>query len=325
MVFQPQQPNVERAAEFDLSVPEHAYIFGLFQTDGHLRSEARNRGYLALELSDRDADIIHKVSGMLPVTATINTRSRTTNFTNGRVVGSHILRVHDWGFRLRLIELGLPEGRKSAVIAPPTAPYSVPDYWRGVIDGDGSLGITPSTRKPFVSLVTDSDVLADSFRALLFDVTGRTYLAGRNQRDGAYNIMTTGKYAQALAVFLYYDGCLSMDRKAASARAVAEWTPEETRPRKGMRRWTPDEDAVLLKDGPEAAAELTGRSIGAAEGRLYYIQPSKHHGHARASSWGDEEDNLLVALGVSGFLESGTSRSEGAATMRLHRLKTGRA
>lgn len=270
--LKPRQPKTERAAQFDLMVPEHAYAFGLFQTDGHLCSNSRNRGNLSLELSSRDADILPKLAAILPVTATIHSRERTTNFTNGKLTSQHTLRVHDWGFRLRLVELGLPAGKKSELIAPPATPYSVPDYWRGVVDGDGSLGIT-GLDKAFMALVTASDPLADGFKDLVEELTGYRLGTKRNARDGVYNLMPTNARAQILAAYLYYDGCLAMGRKLRAAQDVASWRPAV--PPARILPWTGEEDTLLMTLGvSEAIAAGLSRTPTAAYQRLRSISVS---------------------------------------------------
>ncbi|MCU7822530.1 hypothetical protein [Kitasatospora sp. DSM 101779] len=42
---------------FDLENPDHAYMFGFLQADGHLYAGTRNRGRISVELSARDSPL----------------------------------------------------------------------------------------------------------------------------------------------------------------------------------------------------------------------------------------------------------------------------
>jgi len=44
----------------DLTIPEHAYMFGFIQADGHLYQTTRNRGKLQIELKESDGCILEK-------------------------------------------------------------------------------------------------------------------------------------------------------------------------------------------------------------------------------------------------------------------------
>jgi len=73
-----------------------------------------------------------------------------------------MLTVYDLNFRNALIKLDMVYGRKSYSINLPKSELSEKDYFRGVIDGDGSLGLT-SNGYPFVSLVTSSEAFAEAY------------------------------------------------------------------------------------------------------------------------------------------------------------------
>ncbi len=65
----------------DLTRPEHAYLFGFLQCDGHLSKSARNRGRLSVELSVRDVALLERFQELVPYPTSITTRTRGTNFT----------------------------------------------------------------------------------------------------------------------------------------------------------------------------------------------------------------------------------------------------
>ncbi|MGN6694564.1 MAG: hypothetical protein ACTHN0_10345, partial [Aquihabitans sp.] len=51
---------------FDLTKPDHAYLFGLLQTDGHHSASTRNRGRVTIELHVDDAALLHKLVDLVP-------------------------------------------------------------------------------------------------------------------------------------------------------------------------------------------------------------------------------------------------------------------
>ncbi|MGY1833695.1 LAGLIDADG family homing endonuclease [Blastococcus sp. SYSU DS0510] len=239
--------------------PDHAYFFGFAQTDGNHYAGTRQRGRLSIELSERDAAVLHSFTTLFDVYSRVSCRERTTNFGRHR---SATWTACDLALRQELVELGLPTGRKSMTAAPPPGPFSVRDYLRGLIDGDGCVGFS-STGRPFVGFVTASQPLAEFFCTQALEVVGAYRAANRNARDGVFNIMVTADPAASLAGWLYPDGCLAVDRKREAARRVAAWTRPtgmRARPVAGARRWTAQEDADVFNGSVRQVARRLRRS-----------------------------------------------------------------
>lgn len=194
----------------DLENEVHAYFYGLALADGHLRESDRNRGYLAIELMDSDASVLRDLSRRLPWKSSVSTRSRKTNFSEKS--SSVCMRICDRELRRQLVELGFPVGKKSHIVGAPSGRYSRRDFWRGFIDGDGSIGNT-LTGLPFISVVTKSSVLAQQYKDFVFDMTGKMLGTGLNSRDKVYNLMITGKAAGVLASALYGNCSIAITRK----------------------------------------------------------------------------------------------------------------
>lgn len=253
----------------DLTRPEYAYLFGLLQTDGHLGEGKGAKGKLTLELNARDAAILPVLQTLFPCYTSVRTRIRSTNFRNG--YASSVLTVSDLGTREELKSLGLPVGSKSSDVAPPTVPFVAADYFRGVIDGDGSLGCT-ARGLPFVSLVTASDRLATAFIEFIKQVTGLHKTASRNRRDQVFNLSVFREPAQQLASAMYYPDCLAIPRKKALAMEVIDWKrPDTMRFGPERRTWTPEEDAYLMTHSVTesvAALKRTKKSVGIRQWRL---------------------------------------------------------
>src|SRR5215470_10436287 len=106
------------AMRFDLSDPASAYVFGFMQADGHHYAGRGRKGRISVEIKAKDADLLRAMQRAIPWRTTITFRTRATNFAES--AESAILNRCALEGHTRLLELGLPVSRKSAIIAPPT-------------------------------------------------------------------------------------------------------------------------------------------------------------------------------------------------------------
>ncbi|MER6072360.1 LAGLIDADG family homing endonuclease [Streptomyces sp. NPDC001852] len=254
----------------DLTVPEYAYMFGFLQADGHLAKGTGQKGRLTVEISARDIDLLRKFQKLTPYYSSITERTRSTNFTETHTAA--IWSLCSLEARTTLNELGLPYGRKSKTIAPPSVEFPRRDYLRGLIDADGSVGFT-GKGFPFVSLTTASSAIASCLRDYCRDVTGAERILKRNARDDIYNVLYLKEVAQRLATDLYYPGCLALERKHTAADSLSTWVrPAGMRAAYTRRRWTEHEDRILLQlNSPTATAEVLGRTTQSCHLRLWRL------------------------------------------------------
>ncbi|MGI8797415.1 MAG: hypothetical protein ACR2IR_12680 [Acidimicrobiia bacterium] len=242
----------------DLTVPEHAYMFGFLQGDGSLKAETGQKGQLTVELSVRDTTVLEKFQRLLPFSSSLRTRTRDTNFSKRYT--SIVWTVNALKFREELIELGLPVGRKSTRVRPPSVAFSTSDYLRGLVDADGSVGFRKRGRLPFVGITTASAAIKDFFIQSCPDDIGRPRKSRRNSRDAMFNPMASQEAAVGLARTLYYDGCLGLDRKLLAARRVEQWVRPAGMKVMNPRAWESVEDAVLFQGSVREVALLLGRT-----------------------------------------------------------------
>jgi hypothetical protein len=244
------------AHEFmDLTVPECAYMFGFLQADGHLYQGAGQKGRLTVELGVRDIDLLYRFKHLTPYDSRVSERTRSTNFAENH--HSAVWTLCSLEARTKLNELGLPYGRKSRQIAPPSVDFSRRDYLRGLIDADGSIGFA-GQGIPFVSLTTSSTAIATHLGFYAREITGVERVINRNTRDEVYNITYEKEAAQTLATDLYYPGCLSLGRKQVKADAVAAWTrPLDMRVAHSRRLWTYAPMAARQQPDVDAKRSIT--------------------------------------------------------------------
>jgi hypothetical protein len=226
---------------------------------------------LTFEIARRDEEILLRIRGALPYTSSLGRRTRTTNFK--AEYETSILSVFDRDFRERFIEWGMPIGRKSHEVAPPRVPFAEFDYVRGLLDGDGSVGVT-ELGFPFVSLNTTSDAIAAFYVDFLHRVTGRPRkTTSRNARDDAYNIAVFKELAQAVISPVYYDGALALTRKKSAARTALDWRrPVGVRGPYIARRWTARDDEYALTHSVEQSMRALDRTRASVSMRLWRLR-----------------------------------------------------
>ena len=255
----------------DLTVPEYAYMFGFLQADGHLAQGPGQKGRLTVEINARDIQILRVFQRLTPYHSRVTERTRKTNFAE--VHTSAIWTLCALEARTLINELGLPYGRKSRTVAPPKGALSVRDYVRGIIDADGSVGVTKAGF-PFVSVTTASTAICAYISSYAQQVTGAERTLKRNTRDDIYNILYTKENAQVLAATLYYPGSLSLARKQAAASDLSKWVrPTDMKIAPPRKRWAEQEDRILLRLGNHAeAAAALGRTEKSCLVRLWRLR-----------------------------------------------------
>ncbi|MEU1177436.1 LAGLIDADG family homing endonuclease [Streptomyces sp. NPDC005820] len=265
------EPNAHRF--MDLTIPEYAYMFGFLQADGHLHQGVGQKGRLSVELNIRDIDLLYRFKHLTPYNSRVAERTRSTNFVEEYHSATWTLCSLE--ARTKLNELGMPYGRKSQTIAPPSVEFSRRDYLRGIIDADGSVGYA-GQGIPFVCLTTSSTAIAAYLSAYARELTGAERTANRNARDEVYNIAYEKEAAQLLATDLYYPRCLSLGRKQVKAEAVSSWTRPYDMRIVHSRRWTaPEDNALLQSDDIPAVAEKLGRSEQSCRMRRWRLRNSR--------------------------------------------------
>lgn len=195
-----------------------SYLFGILITDGNLYLNTRNRGRVSLELGEKDIDLIKKLYDAFPG-SNIHFRIRNTNFkTNYKTC---IFTNTKREFRESLIKVGFPTTNKTLNACPPTVSFYEEDFWRGVIDGDGSIGVT-AKGIPFVSLVTKSEYLKDAYLDYIKTKFGILKNINRNKRDGVYNILIMYNNSKIILHDLYNncENSLFLNRKYEIAKNI---------------------------------------------------------------------------------------------------------
>ncbi|TCU34134.1 hypothetical protein [Rhizobium azibense] len=221
----------ESIARFDLMNETHAYFYGLALADGSIRGrngDARLSGAVSIEIKQADREVLDILRERLPWQFRITDRTRPSPFNLVHGTFSALV-CHAFDLRGQMMDAGFPVGKKSRICAPPKSDYDAKAFWRGFLDGDGSIGFT-ATGIPFVSLVTVSESIFTSYCNFIESVLGWRPAPSRNTRDNAWNITLYRGKAVRFAEFLYSGAVISMRRKAEAAAAIMAGDWEKNAP-----------------------------------------------------------------------------------------------
>jgi len=260
----------------NLKIPEHSYFFGFVQTDGSLSRFGHfpNKGKLQIEVGEKDLHVLKSFRKLFSsVYSSISLRVRDTNFKNN--YRSYVFGIFNMAFRDEINQLGIPYGKKSKIVAPPSNDFSERDYARGLVDGDGSVGLT-NRGIPFISITVTSDKLKNYFFDVITKITKERKKINRNKRDGIYNIMINRGKAQQFIKYLYYPGCLALKRKLKSVKTALGWIRPETMTRILFQKdWEKWEDEYILTHSLEESRERLGRTENSIGMRLWRFKTNK--------------------------------------------------
>lgn len=250
-----------------------SYFIGFAQCDGSLyKSKNSNKGRFSIELKEEDSELLYEFKNMIPYNSSIRFRTRDTNFKNG--AKSCIFSVCDIEFRNKINKIGIPYGKKSDIVYKPEDVIDC-DYFRGIIDADGSLGFT-KVGFPFLSFCTKSEKLAYDFLEFLNKITNKEKILNRNKRDNIFNITIYKEDAVNIIEYLYYDGSINLNRKYELAKDIIKWKrPSDMKLRDfSVKKWAKEEDEFILNNTIDISIEVLNRTEKSIKTRLWRLKKS---------------------------------------------------
>lgn len=289
----------------DLTLEEKSYIYGLLITDGtmHIQNSETYTGQVQLEVSKRDEDIIDKLNSIISY-STKRERIRNTNFKENYC--SIIFATSRQSFIKDLIDFGFPIENKTINARPPSFEYDKSAFWRGVLDGDGSLGIEHSSKdtlRAYLSLTTKSEQLKDEFCKYLNSITGKMYDPKRNKRDNIYNIGCVGYTACKVLKEIYRNCTIYLDRKYNKFLECLQWEVNQQLTERKPCVYTPrvvtDETREKLKKA--AKIRFQRPEDNPMYGRTHSEEAKKKMSEASKKRWENEEYKKRVSANRKGI------------------------
>lgn len=217
IVLPPAREGVRRytlnESYFDeMAAEEQAYWLGFITADGGIIRSGRTFA-LRLELAEIDGEHVRRLADALGSNKPVCSRP-------GFVYAS----FDSWRLVECLERLGLTP-RKSATVEPWNGPADLmPHYWRGLFDGDGSIGKV-RTRTDWCLSICGSRACVEAFADWAMSISGGTAIP-HPARKGSFCwrwAVTGGRKAQLLADALYGNATVALPRKretAALLRAI---------------------------------------------------------------------------------------------------------
>ncbi|MFG1838289.1 hypothetical protein ACGFH8_07615 [Micromonospora sp. NPDC049175] len=197
-----------RHEAFDLLTPEACYWLGFLFADGCVTYRAGHLPQISVGLAQRDRDHLVLLRAFLGSSSSISKPNPTQ--------GSCQFSVRSTRLAERMIVLGRYEGTLGERLDESR------DFWRGVVDGDGSIG---SYRRPGPRLsefaqfrLVGSQRLLDAF-AVFLRSHGIHGLSVRPHKS-IYTIGTTCGPAERIIGLLYAGAPVALARKAETAEKI---------------------------------------------------------------------------------------------------------
>ena len=194
---------------FDQLTPAAAYWVGFLFADGSVSKE-RQPKRVSVRVSERDREHLVKLRAFLRSTHTIGTEP-AGNYGGYRSRPSVRFSVSSAQLAERILCLGRYDGPINATLVESR------DFWRGVVDGDGSLGIL-ATGYAYFGLV-GSRRLLEAFLLFLRSNDLDAKMTIRPDKT-IFQIATAGYTAERIVCFLYDNTDVALDRKAAAATEI---------------------------------------------------------------------------------------------------------
>ena len=113
-----------------------------------------------------------------------------------------------------------------------------------------------------------------SFLSFLFNNFNIAKEISRNKRDDIYNIVVFNEQAIAIAMRLYDNATIFMDRKHCQYLKMLQWqrTVPMASPRK---KWTMEDDEYILTHSVSQSAIFLGRTLSSVKNRLFRLHQQK--------------------------------------------------
>jgi hypothetical protein len=200
------------------------YLVGLIAADGCLASKTKH-----VNITSKDHAFLETLK------ATLGLENKIGIKRNGRGQEQYQIQFCNRDFYDFLLSIGLTPAKSLTLSGLEVPEEGFIDFVRGVIDGDGSIRrwIHSTNRHEQWSLrvCSASPIFANWFKNAVeswFMVKGDMYRA----KSGAFSVKFGKMAAQKILKDCYYEGCLSLERKATLARlccaSESGWSKSKT-------------------------------------------------------------------------------------------------
>ena len=185
-----------------------AYLLGFFICDGNIRGNT-----IRIELQEKDQEVLHFMKKELHAEQEVKFRARYDKRT-GKTYKSCLFYISSKIMRQQLEAFGVTSAKSGKEICPDIPTEYIPDFVRGIIDGDGSIieKHIVVNRRPYKSFRVE---IASSCKQFLLDMQEKylfkTGTIRKNKNCYAWSVENRPQIKQLLN-FIYNDN-FKLERK----------------------------------------------------------------------------------------------------------------
>lgn len=195
---------------FDVLGEHAAYWVGFLMADGCVHSNK-----VVINLASKDKDHLYRFREFLGSTHAISDDTLSTmGFGSGTF---NRFTFRSTAITNRLKELGVQPRKTQTAEAPPQLAYDR-DFWRGMVDGDGCLGLHSKRRMSPRIRLKGTRRITEQF--LDFAKSIHPVWAKPRQAPGCFEVSISDRPAFAVISALYADCCVALERKLEIARGI---------------------------------------------------------------------------------------------------------
>lgn len=193
--------NILNQEKFDIVTHSSAYWIGFLYADGCIFNNQ-----IKITLQERDIEHLEKfntfLEGNLNIRYVKSTKAYTVGFSSKYMVE-------------RLKSFGIYQNKTFSCVPPTLLEFNI-DFWRGVIDGDGHLGISNGCGKdkrirPRLELCGNYATVV-GFKVFI-DTQIENFINVISRHSSIYKIQSSGNKAFKIARLLYDNAEVFLDRK----------------------------------------------------------------------------------------------------------------
>ena len=200
---------------FERNTEGSAYFYGLMLADGCMTGRGKR---LVIELQSDDAPILETMRSELNLPNPVSHTTRKNDLTKASQLSFTVDGIYE-----SFTKLGYT-AKKSTFEFAPDRFLSNRHFWRGLIDGDGSISKTESKNRRVY--LCGSKKLCDQFLTYCQSVNPSINTSTALMKGNLYRVSITGVKAATVLNELYSNSNFKLDRKAYNAERLIEKYPE---------------------------------------------------------------------------------------------------
>jgi hypothetical protein len=206
---------------FDEVTESSAYWIGFLMADGCINLKKNRQPSVSLRISERDIEHVEKFRSFLESTHKISVYENKRYNTNGKLAS---IAVTSSKLVLDLEKYGVT-ARKSLTAKACEELEQNPNFWRGMVDGDGYI-YTTFNNLPAIGLC-GSENIVKQFENFVKQAAPNCQATPRHRK--IWQFQTSGKHAYLILKELYQNTSVSLDRKQTLANDILSvpWTSKK--------------------------------------------------------------------------------------------------